>query len=77
MTAADDRCHKLSHLSEWISLKDMMERVSSQLDEGIPIPSPTTVRLQFAPQNKFSSAELYKQNQCNVQDSETADSSST
>ena len=51
VTASDDRRLGLAHLSEWISLEDLVEQVKSKCPEGTRVPTPALVRLQFAPQN--------------------------
>ena len=55
-TAADDRRHGtgVAHLSEWISLHDMIEEAAKKCPEGTPIPSKSLVRLQFAPSNPYT-----------------------
>ena len=54
VTAAEDRRHGSAHLSEWISLSDMMEKVKATCSENTLIPSKSLVRLQFAPRNPFA-----------------------
>ena len=56
-TAADDRRHGtgVAHLSEWISLQDMIEQAAKKCPDGTPIPSKSLVRLQFAPNNPYTS----------------------
>lgn len=58
ITADDDRRHNMAHLSEFISLKEMIERASKECPEGMPIPSKALVRLQFAPRNPYCHAAL-------------------
>lgn len=54
VTAADDRRHGTAHLSQWLSLEDLIEQVKSKCAEGTRVPSKALVRLQFAPQNPES-----------------------
>ncbi|CAG2185017.1 unnamed protein product [Mytilus edulis] len=54
VTAADERRQGNAHLSEWISLNDLMERTKDKCPENTQIPSKSLVRLQFAPRNPFA-----------------------
>ena len=58
ITAADERRHGMAHLSEFISLGEMIEKATSLCPEGTPIPSKALVRLQFAPRNPYCHAAL-------------------
>ena len=51
ITAADDRRHGIAHMSEFISIRDLIEQVKKDLPEGTPITSETTVTFAFAPPN--------------------------
>ncbi|KAK9977062.1 hypothetical protein ABG768_018883, partial [Culter alburnus] len=42
ITAADERRHGVAHLSEFISVRDLIERVSKKCPPNTPIPSETT-----------------------------------
>ncbi|XP_033753308.1 uncharacterized protein LOC117336780 [Pecten maximus] len=53
-TAADERRQGTSHLSEWISLSDMIEKARQRCPEMTLIPSKSLVRLQFAPRNPYA-----------------------
>jgi len=53
VTAADERRHNVAHMSEWLSLKDLMNRAVELCPENTPIPSPSLVRLQFTPRNPY------------------------
>ena len=55
-SAADDRRHGtgVAHLSEWISLDDMITQAAKECPTGTPIPSKSLVRLQFAPSNPYT-----------------------
>lgn len=54
VTAADERRHGEAHLSEWLSLKDLMKRVEDRCPPETPIPSKSLVRIQFAPKNPYT-----------------------
>ncbi|XP_070559193.1 uncharacterized protein [Ptychodera flava] len=58
VTAADERRHNTAHLSEWISLKEMMKQAQDLCPENTPVPSKSLVRLQFAPRNPYTHAAL-------------------
>ena len=45
ITAADERHHGVAHMSEFLSLRDMIERVSERVPHNTPIPSPSTVKV--------------------------------
>ena len=47
LTAADDRRHGIAHMSEFISIRDLISKVSVKLPEGTPIPSESTVIHSF------------------------------
>lgn len=53
-TAADDRRHGESHLSEWLSLEDMIQQAKERCPENTPVPSKSLVRLRFAPRNPYA-----------------------
>ncbi|XP_033647591.1 uncharacterized protein LOC117307057 [Asterias rubens] len=67
ITAADERRHNIAHLSEWISLKELIKRTSEQCPPGTLIPSTTLVRLQFAPRNPYTHRALTFTSKINVQ----------
>ena len=56
--AADDRRHGIAHLSEWISIRDMVEKAASECPPDTPIPSHFLVRLHFVPNNPFTKTAL-------------------
>ena len=58
ITAADDRRHGEAHLSEFISLNEMIAKTKEVCPEGTAIPSSSLVRLQFVPRNPYSHAAL-------------------
>ena len=67
VTAADERRHNIAHLSEWISLKELIKRAEEQCPPETPIPSPSLVRLQFAPRNPYTHRALSFTSKINVQ----------
>jgi hypothetical protein len=58
VTAADDRRHNTAHLSQFISLPDIISQATALCPEGTLIPSKSLVRLQFAPRNHYTHAAL-------------------
>ncbi|KAK7092705.1 hypothetical protein V1264_008410 [Littorina saxatilis] len=58
VTAANDRRHGQAHMSEWISLRDMIDKAAADLPQGTPIPSKSLVRLQFMPTNPYTKTAL-------------------
>ena len=58
VTAADDRRHGTAHMSEWLSMRDLINKVTSKCPEGTPIPSKDLVRLQFTPKNPYTRTAL-------------------
>ena len=69
MSAADERRHNIAHLSEFISLDEMIYKALQQCPDGTPIPSKSLVRLQFFPRNPYSHAAVNftSQNQSAIQ----------
>ena len=59
LTAADDRRHGIAHMSEFISIRDLISKVSVKLPEGTPIPSESTVIHSFAPPNIHDKTAQY------------------
>ena len=49
ITAADDRHHGVSHISEFLSTRGLINQVKEKIPEGSPIPSASTVIHSFAP----------------------------
>ena len=58
MTAANDRRHGVAHMSEWLSLRDLVDKVAAACPAGTPIPSKALVRLQFTPTNPYTRTAL-------------------
>lgn len=61
VTAADERRHNVEHISQYLSVRDMIETVKAKVPEGTAIPSESTVLLAFVPKNAHTKvAKLYK-----------------
>ena len=58
LVAADDRRHGASHMSQWLSLKDLIKKTVEKCPDDTPIPSKDLVRLQFMPKNPYTRASL-------------------
>lgn len=58
LTAADERRHNVAHMSEFLSIKDLIDRVASKCPTNTPIPSKSLVRLQFVPTNPYTRSAL-------------------
>jgi hypothetical protein len=67
ITAADDRRHGQAHLSEFISVRDMIEKTTKKCPPDTPIPSASLVRLQFAPKNPYCKGALNFTSRLDVQ----------
>lgn len=57
-TAADDRRHNISHMSEILSIKDLINQTEERCPHDTLIPSAALVRLQFCPRNPYSHAAV-------------------
>ena len=53
ISAADERRHGVAHLSNFISLRDLIEQITKDRPAGTPISSETTVPFAFTPKNAF------------------------
>lgn len=61
ITAADERRHGVAHLAEFISVRDLIEKVAKKCPPDTLIPSESTVLFAFVPKNSQTSvAKLYK-----------------
>lgn len=67
VTAADDRRHNVCHMSQWISLKEMIAKAEEKCEKDDLIPSASLVRLQFAPRNPYTHKALNFTSKINVQ----------
>ena len=54
VAAADERRHGVSHLSQILSMDDLISQVTARCPTGTQIPSKACVRLQFAPKNPYT-----------------------
>ena len=61
IAAADERRHGVAHMSQFLSVRDLIEQVSADLPAETPIPSESTVLFAFVPNNAYrASAKFYK-----------------
>ena len=67
ITAADDRRHGQAHLSEFISIRDLIDKASTKCPPETPIPSTSLVRLQFSPRNPYCKGALNFTSRLDVQ----------
>ena len=59
--AADERRHNVEHISQYLSVRDLIEQVKQKLPDDTPIPSEATVLLAFVPKNSHAKvSKLYK-----------------
>ena len=58
VTAPDERRHGEAHLSQWISLGEMITMAADKCPEGTLVQSKGLVRLQFTPRNAYAHAAL-------------------
>ena len=58
VSAADERRHNVAHMSQWISLRDLISRATDKCPAETPIPSKALVCLQFTPRNPYSHTAL-------------------
>ena len=66
ITAADDRRHGVAHMSEFLSIKDLMSQVKHRVPGGTPIPSESTVIHAFAPPNIHANTAQYYTGRINL-----------
>ena len=57
LAAAEDRRHRDSHMSHWVSINDLIKKTSG-CSGNIPIPSKDLVRLQYIPKNPYTQSAL-------------------
>lgn len=57
-TAADDRRHNISHMSEILSIKDLINQTEERCPHDTLIPFAALVRLKFCPRNPYSHAAM-------------------
>ena len=56
---ADDIRHGVSHMSEFLSIRDLINQVKEKIPEGSPIPSVSTVIHSFATPNMYAKISQY------------------
>ena len=66
LTAADDRCHRIAHMSKFFSVCDLIEKVKTRILEGSPIPSVSTVIHSFVPSNMQAKTAQYYTGKVNL-----------
>ena len=66
ITVADDRRHRVAHMSEFLSIKDLMSQVKHRVPDGTPIPSESTVIHAFAPPNIHAKTAQYYTGRINL-----------
>ena len=66
MTAADDRRHGVAHMSEFLSVKDLISQVKQRVPDKTPIPSESTVIHAFAPPNIHAKTAQYYTGKINL-----------
>ena len=59
LTAADERRHRVAHMSRFLSISDLIKQVKARVPEGRNIPSESTVIHAFAPPNMHKKASQY------------------
>ena len=64
--AADERRHGVAHMSQFISVPDLIEQVKKKLPPDTPVPSIATVELAFAPPNISSAATRHYTGKVNL-----------
>ena len=57
-TAADERRHNISHMSQILSVKDLINQTVEKCPEGTKIPSAALVRLPFSPRNPYAHSAM-------------------
>ena len=57
-TAADERRHNIAHMSQILSVKDLIKQTKEKCPEGTKIPSAALVRLQFSPRNPYAHSAM-------------------
>ena len=61
ISAADEHRYGVAHLSNFITLRDLIEQITKDCPTAIPIPRETTILFAFTPKNAYmKTARLYK-----------------
>ena len=66
ITTADDRRHGVSHMSEFLSIRDLINQVKEKIPEGSPISSVSTVIHSFTPTNMYAKTSQYYTRKTNL-----------
>ena len=66
ITTADDRRHGVSHMSEYLSIRDLINQVKERIPEDSPIPSVSTVIYSFAAPNMYAKTVQYYTGKTNL-----------
>ena len=64
--AADERRHGIAHMSQFLSVSDIISQVKKNLPPNVPIPSESTVELAFAPKNVTTASARYYTGKVNL-----------
>ena len=59
LTATDERRHGVAHLSQFLSISDLMKQVKPRVPEGTNIPLESTVIYAFAPPTMYKKTSQY------------------
>ena len=59
LTATDERRHGLAHMSQFLSISDLIKQVKARVPEGTNIPLESTVIHAFAPSNMYKKRSQY------------------
>ena len=54
ISVADEHRHGVAHLSNFISLRDLIEQITNDCPTGTPIPRKTTILFAFTPKIRIS-----------------------
>ena len=66
LTAADDRHHGIANMSEFFSVRDLIEKVKARIPEELPVPSVSTVIHSFVPPNVHAKTAQYYTGKINL-----------
>ena len=58
LVAIDERHHGASHMSQWVSIKDLIKKTSGRCPENTTISSKDLARLQFISKNSYTRSVL-------------------
>ena len=66
ITPAVNRRHGVSHMSEFLRIRHLINQAKEKMPEGSPIPSVSTVIHSFAPRNMYGRALQYYTEKTNL-----------